>query len=569
MHRGIAHSVAAWAALLSASGWHPAFAADPIPQILVGESQLWINNAYWLDDKTLVFSGAESDLPDNAETTGSLAPGYVQFPGSKAHLYTWTMGEQPRVYRPETWPPPGSQYFQNYFCAADGIITYSQEPFTGKGPSQWPVVSGPLGMEAPSGVMEQHGELGWSLINSSANGIGKRCDQYNAPWIAEKSHPWSISYDRALILDRGKREFEPWKYAPVNPKPERPFTLVRLPDRKETPVIGVDPHWASCVQTPSWERTFVAWTCSSGSDDEKVKQLPIWKIHADGHATRTDFAPGQLGMLDLIPFRDGYDFIAYGTYERGFSDAGLYAIAQGKPKRLLAGRFKSLALSPNGCLDAMSDENSFEFDGTREHVIILDLCAAANPKAAPAILAEMKPRPPDPELPERTDLALRYISASDEGPGMSRLINRMSEVVVPGGKNGADIITETDRKMAIAVAKVLSRDDLLYLVAFYESTPYRAFRAYTWASAAKIISDTIHKQGPKVLAPPAISAGDQAVVDAFEKAPRTVAINAKLKRVRDKLMDLYFASEAAISRRQQDLMCSQPGANCTPPTPAP
>ncbi|MBN8907400.1 MAG: hypothetical protein J0H99_12390, partial [Rhodospirillales bacterium] len=418
MHGKIAHGVAALTALLSASGWHPVSAAESVPQILVGESKLQIHNAFWLDDRTLVFGGAEDDLPDNAEITDSLAPGNVQFPENKAHLYTWVMGEQPRVYRPEAWPAPGSQFFSNYFCAADGVLTYSQEPFIGKGSGRWRVVSGPLGAEAPAGVMEHHSELGWSLINLSTNGVGKRCDQYNAPWIAERSHPWSISYDRKIILDRGKREFEPWKYAPVNPNPERPFKLVSLPDRKETPVIGVDPHWVTCVQTPSWERTFVAWACPIGSGAEAVKQFPIWKIHPDGHATRTDFTPGQLGTLYLIPFRDGYDFIAYGTHERGYSDAGLYTILKGKPERLLAGRFKSLALSPNGCLDALSDENNFEFDGTRKHVIILDLCAAANPKAVPAILAEMKPRPADPELPERIDLALRYISASDEGPGM-------------------------------------------------------------------------------------------------------------------------------------------------------
>jgi hypothetical protein len=193
-------------------------------------------------------------------------------------------------------------------------------------------------------------------------------------------HLWAVSYFRDLVLDFGVRPRPSlWQYRPVDEK-SKSLRLLRASDHQLISAIKADAHWtdADCTQTPSWEDTFIVSLCVFG-DDKKVQILPVWKIFGDGHTERTDIHVDDLLAPKLVPFRHGYFLVTWGSNKEGPNekDAGIYAVSGGTPKRILAGFYRTLAISPNGCLGAFSKVTRFQFASDREHPIILDLCKAA------------------------------------------------------------------------------------------------------------------------------------------------------------------------------------------------
>jgi len=342
----------------------------------IAETDLQIDSggrhAYWLDDETLVFVGADSK--DDRDRFGEPP---VAFPHFKARIYIWKMGSTPQLYRPDVWPAPRSLAYKNYLCASEGKIAYSTSlPETGpKVGMSAKVLMGPVGEETPQEVRRLGAvDPRWSYTAPFLV-TGKRCDEYFAPWMQDRY--WSVSYDRKTILDQGPRVIHgPWEPKPVG-KSGKKVRLFRVADRSVIDVPDVDAHWTDidCVEAPSWEPVFVTWRCIEGRELDETTIRPVWKIFPDGRSERTDIQLGRLSTQAIIPVRGGCALISWGM--RGVDhreDAGIYAVQGGKPVLGLKGLFRALAVSPDGCRVAYAMSTRHAFGDSRDRMIVLSYC---------------------------------------------------------------------------------------------------------------------------------------------------------------------------------------------------
>lgn len=318
-------------------------------------------NVSWLDDKTLVFVGAEPR-------------GGFGFAPQYAHIYIWRMGSSPQVYRPDLWSPRGLSFPNTYLCAAEGEIHYSAdaiaEPSKSEPRPATSVMAGPLGREVNKQeilrVADHVANFGlplWSLA-------GNRCDRFTRRdgGRALRNDAWNISYRRDYALDFGS--FVRGKFLYGAPR------LFSWPSLKEIPLkqrpVDVRPP---CTTSPPWERAFIAWACPGLSADMMDRtRYSIWKILMDGNVIRTDVFTGDLWGITLIPTRDGYFAEVAGSkhfMEPKDPDAGIYRIQNGKLKKLLDGAFAIQAVSPNGCLGAFATVE------LKRKMTVIDFCKLA------------------------------------------------------------------------------------------------------------------------------------------------------------------------------------------------
>lgn len=315
---------------------------------------------HWLDDKTLVFVGSSSSS---------------EFSGLSARIYVWTLGGQPKVYRPDVWPTSSKTVPYIYLCASEGRIHYSittvAEPSKEVVRPVTKVMVGPLGQEASRDeIVIVHDSIGNWMFSSRV--AGKRCDKFSRRWAFDgpqlKGRAWTISYHRDYALDFGPLVREKFLYNEVR--------LLRWPSLKEVPLkqfpTDIRP---ACTTSSSWERSFITWACPGLSADMLGRtSYSIWKILQDGNVIRTDVFTGNLWGITLIPARDAYFAAVMGSknfHGTDDPDAGIYRIQKGRMRKVLYGPFAIQAVSPNGCLGAFAT-----VEQTRR-LVVIDLCEMA------------------------------------------------------------------------------------------------------------------------------------------------------------------------------------------------
>jgi hypothetical protein len=349
------------------------------PAFQIAESHIQIsysffgpNDVFWLDNRALVFAGAENGpepwpwpKPDASQ---------VLFPDAKARIYIWRMGEEPRVYQPAKWPKRGTRLHQNYLCAAGGKITYSSDGFAEN--QAVPIMTGSPGKERPASMTFVTRNLQYfpfEFRTTDLELVNRSCDQIFAPKMA--GHRWVPSHSEAVALDFGPVG-QP-EMAPV------PLTIASLTGEKNVPVRGVDPNAivARCTSTLPWEDDFVVWGCPD-TWKKHPEVISVWKIRKDGSSERTDIHVGHLILNNLLPFRNGYYLWVTGTKgdEPGTTTqgAGLYLVRGGQLHQILSGfMMEPRAISPDGCLAAFAKNTALYAISFRQHLVVYDLCKAA------------------------------------------------------------------------------------------------------------------------------------------------------------------------------------------------
>jgi hypothetical protein len=356
---------------------------DSKPAFQIAESTVQVpddglgpNDVFWLDDRKLVFAGA-----DNGEDPSFWhrpKTDEVLFPKDKARLYLWRLGEAPQVYARAAWPKRGTNLSNNYLCAGNGQITWSTDGFTPpeRGSKAIPpaaVMMGALGRETlskfsfyddPARYPREY--RAWDL-----DIVSRSCTQVAAPQLYDGV--WVPSRSARFALDFGPRMGDG----------QAPLSVVALADGKRVPVRGVDARAVSpgCTHPLPWEDTILTWGCPV-TWKMHPDVVPVWKVRADGSSERINMHTANLVLDYLVPYKHGFFLWSDGSRTDpnhiAIADAGLYLVKKDGLTRVLSGSaWVPRAISPNGCLAAFARSTALAGIMFRQHLVILDLCKAA------------------------------------------------------------------------------------------------------------------------------------------------------------------------------------------------
>jgi hypothetical protein len=393
------------AVLVGLAGLWAASSLQAHPSYVVGEAELLVDNrahqVTWLDDQTVVFVGEEK-RPDQAAFDYGL---------DRARIHVWRPGQEPRAYATDRWPAMSGDA-RTYVCAADGQIRYAIAPlrtergvatasFDGKplGPTShrdlvlsWKqkILQGALGHEVEAWrsmpAYSLRGAMRFPVNAPGGGGVGgvasRDCDHYADARMDGRL--WAPNRRKTAYLDMGAQgEFG------VGDLPR--LTLESADGAARTVFEGPFDHIVSrCLDTPAWEDSFILYNCSHGWNDETraAKVLTVYRLDVARRTlepTAIENSPVLWGA-DIGRYRDGYFIAANGapSQEPGRS-AGLYIVRDGKPVRLLAGRYHAPSLSPDGCRVAVHrEETPLGAVAPLANLVVVDLCRAERERRARA-----------------------------------------------------------------------------------------------------------------------------------------------------------------------------------------
>jgi hypothetical protein len=347
----------------------------------VGETHIQIerdlNEAFWYDDHTLVFSGIDNG-PESLANSYSWMP-QVGYDGRKSRIFVWKLGEVPRVYRPELQWEDSALAINRFLCAAKGRIYYSTSlAFTGDHITRWSAMVGMLGNERATTVEFKDGEGRFPIEFYLENGIDRRCEQIFAPAMVGRN--WRPSWRGDALLDLGRLVSPPWTSIISNNSPPEPIVLRDSISGAIIPVRGINPSMVLpvCSVALPWDNTFAVWRCS-GHQGAKRKSIAVWQIRGDGSSIRTEIDLNYLVADEVLPFRDGYFASASGNWDENGqvnpNARGTYIFTQTGWRKVLGEGYEFRSLSPNGCLAAFATKAHLHTT-ISPHLSIFDLCKA-------------------------------------------------------------------------------------------------------------------------------------------------------------------------------------------------
>jgi hypothetical protein len=393
------------AVLVGLAGFWAASSLQARPSYVVGETELIVDNraheVTWLDDQTVVFVG-EDKKP--GQTAFDYGPG-------RAKIQVWRLGEAPSAYAADRWPTLVGDA-RTYVCAADGQIRYAVAPleiekgtataqFDGKPLSptstrdlvlSWKqkILQGPLGHEVEAWrsmpAYSLRGQIRFPVNAPGGGGVGgvasRDCDHYADARMDGRL--WAPNRRKTAYLDMGAQgEFG------IGDLPR--FTLESADGATRTVFEGPFDHIVSrCLDTPAWEDSFILYNCSHGWNDETraAKVLTVYRLDVARRAlepTAIQNSPVLWGA-DIGRYRDGY-FVAANAAPSDEPErhAGLYVVRDGKPERLLAGRYHAPSVSPDGCRVAVLREHTPPGAfAPLANLVVVDLCQVERERRARA-----------------------------------------------------------------------------------------------------------------------------------------------------------------------------------------
>jgi len=368
------------------------------PRFVLGETKEVVDDlrhgVFWLNADTLVFVGQDEQ------------PGQGGFDNGldRAKIYLWTLGQAPRPYAVDRWPSMSGDG-ESYVCASDGKIAYSIGPVeveehvlsvkldgTTIPPEKrrkialsWKekIAEGPPGRETERvRVVPQYtksGELRFP-INQKEDGLSslrtKDCEDYTDD--RKMGRIWVRSADNKFYLDFGRQGEAGWNYV-------EHFALEPEDGSWQQEFSGPFDHLREyCVDTPSWEQSFVLYDCAHGWNDETrdEKFLHVYRVDApSAKIIETRIANSEtLWGADIARYRRGYLIAADAAPSSNFEKyQGLFLVGDeveaGAPRRILHGVFGKPTISPDGCraavLRAHRTPNKFR---TLSNLVVVDLC---------------------------------------------------------------------------------------------------------------------------------------------------------------------------------------------------
>jgi hypothetical protein len=383
-----------------ASCWMISCGETAPPSYVLGATKEIVSDisdgVYWLDNSTVVFVGE-----DERATQGG-------FDLSRAKIYIWRLGQVPRTYATDRWPLANGVE-QSYVCAAKGRIRYSAGPVEFQKfrattrrdgsplpstaypfinlSSQQEVFEGPPGAEVRRRrVLLSYTKLGdirYPLNQSPVNlRIGHRdCDDYIDDRMIGRV--WVRSYNKQYYLDFGDQE------APIHDG----FKSIILREARSDKIrefrsdgfrVGV-----SCVDSPSWEQSFILSDCDHGWDDgsRSLKYMTIYRIDPARHAIQAikiENSPALWGA-HVVRYKHGY-FAASTASPSGDAERyeGLYVVSSGKLSKIYSGSYRNPSMSPDGCRVAvLALRRSANKYRPIANLVVVDLCKAMEIDATP------------------------------------------------------------------------------------------------------------------------------------------------------------------------------------------
>jgi hypothetical protein len=370
------------------------------PRFVLGETKEVVDDlrhgVFWLSTDTLVFVG-QNDRPGQGGFDNRL---------DRAKIYIWRLGQTPRPYAVDRWPSMSGDG-ESYVCASNGKIAYSLSPVevekhvlsvkldgTPIPPEQrvkvalsWreKIAEGPPGQETEKvRVVPRYtksGELRFP-INQEEDGLSslrtKDCEDYTDD--RKIGRIWARSADKKFYLDFGRQGRAGWDYV-------EGFSLESADGVRQQEFSGPFDHLRDyCVDTPSWEQSFVLYDCAHGWNDETraEKFLSVYRVDApSAKIIETRITNSEtLWGADIARYKSGYVIAAdaapssnSGKYQ------GLFLVGDqaeaGTPRRILHGVFGKPAVSPDGCRVAVfrahRTPNKFR---TLSTLVVVDLCKA-------------------------------------------------------------------------------------------------------------------------------------------------------------------------------------------------